>query len=40
MKPEERAARRKIMWTARIMIGLVLLAFLVGAVKWMFWAES
>jgi hypothetical protein len=35
MKPEERAARRQIMWVARIMIGAVLLVLIAGAVKWL-----
>jgi hypothetical protein len=34
VKPEERAARRGIMWVARILIGIVLIILLTGAVKW------
>lgn len=34
MRPEEREARRNLMWAARILIGIVLLILLIGAVKW------
>lgn len=33
MNPEERAARRRIMWVARILMGLVLLIVLASVVK-------
>ena len=35
MKPEERVARRRIMWVARILMGSVLLIVLAAAVKWL-----
>ncbi len=34
MNPEERQARRILMWAARILIGLVLLVLIAGAVRW------
>ena len=38
MKPEERTARRRIMWVARILIGIVLLIVIAAAVKGL-WQE-
>lgn len=35
MKPEERAARRGLMWAARILIGCVLAVLLAGAARWL-----
>jgi hypothetical protein len=33
---DERAARRVLLWSARILIGTLLALLLVGALRWMF----